>query len=208
MISFIKNLIKRSTVSNINDDTGNFCTAQVKWGSNKVSNVEVILPYGLSSCAPLGSLALMFNVFGQESNQAAIINYPPKRFKRLKPGEVAIGNFLTKSVIKFLENGDIEITGLNNQNITIAGDVNLTVNGNINATIGGTLTANITGNTTITSPVTQLNGALQVTGEITAFSGTGSAITFTGIETKYNSHHHTVTGGIGSSTSTPSNTLP
>ncbi len=224
VFTFIRNLIKRGTVTRETDDSGQFSVAQVKWISEKVGNVEVVYPYGMSGYSPVGSLALMFNVMGQESNRAAIINNPNIRFKDLKPGEVAVGNFLTRSRVKFLENGDIEIVATNDQNITVTGDSNLTVGGNttitttgnttinttgnMSSTIGGTLTANVTGNTNITSPVVTITGALNVTGEITAFSGLGSEITFTDIVNKYNVHTHNENDNAPAPTNAPNNTLP
>jgi len=223
--TFVRNLIKRGTVSRDTADTNQFAFAQVKWASDKVSNVQVIHPYGVYSYAPIGSLALMFNVMGQEDNIAAIIDNPKTRFKGLKSGEVVCGNPVTLSYVKFLENGDIEIIGKNNQNITITGDSNLTVGGNttitttgnttinstgnMSATVGGTLQANVTGNTTITSPTITVNGTLRVTGEITAFYGTGTALSFTTLESKYNAHLHT-SSTAGNPTSAPlsPNTLP
>jgi phage gp45-like len=233
IITFVRNMIKRGTVSRQTADSGQFAAAQVKWASDKVGNVEVIHSYGFSSYAPVGSLALMFSVMGQESNRAAIINDPKIRFKDLKPGEVAVGNFLTRSRVKFLENGDIEIFAANDQNITITGDSNLTVggnttitttgntvidttgnttinsDGNVSSTIGGTLTANVTGNTSITSPVLTLTGELRVTGEITGYYGTGSSMSFTNLWTKYNAHTHTsATAGSPTSATLSPNTLP
>lgn len=216
MLRHIRNMIKRAVVSLNPADTGQYAISQVKWSStNTASNVQVITPYGHYYVAPTGSLALMFNVMGQEENRAAIIDDPANRFKDLKPGEVAVGSPKTRSVIKFLENGDIEITGKANQNINITGNVNLTVGGNITvnatgnmtSTIGGTLTANVTGNTTITSPLVTIDGELRVTGQVSAFFGTGNEINFTDIETKYNDHKHTE-NDVGGLTSVPNNTLP
>jgi phage gp45-like len=192
MIRHIRNMIKRAVVSLNPADTGQYPVAQVKWSSNdKAANVQVITPYGFYSVAPANSLALMFSVMGQEENRAAIIDDPANRFKDLKPGEVAVGNPETKSVVKFLENGDIEVTGKSDININITGDVNVTA----------------TGNTTITSPIVTVNGALRVTGEITAFYGLAAEINFTDIETKYNLHKHTEFD-VGGLTSVPNNTLP
>lgn len=225
-------MIKRAVVTLNPADTGQIPVAQVQWSSsNTTNNVQVITPYGFYSVAPTGSLALMFNVMGQEENRAAIIDNPKGRFKNLKPTEVAVGNPLTESVIKFLENGDIEVTGKADQNINITGSVNLTVGGDVNvtttgnttvittgnttidstgnmsSTIGGTLTANVTGNTNITSPIVTVTGALKVTGDVTAFSGLGGEITFSDIVTKYNVHTH-ISATAGSPSSTSSNTLP
>lgn len=212
---FIRNLIKRGTVSNSLPDTGAFPVAQVKWASDKVGNVEVLAPYGYSYNPPVGSLALMLSVLGHEENRAAIINAPTKRLRKLQPGEVAIGNWEAKSFIKFWNNGDIEISCKGNQNITISGDCNLTVNGNVNlnssgnvsATVGGSMTANITGNTEITSPTVKITGALNVTGEVTALFGTPAAVTFSGIVSKYNSHTH-ISAAPGNATSAPTPLLP
>lgn len=216
MLRLIRNMIKRTVVALNLPDTGQMPVTQVTWSSfNTTNNVQVITPYGFYSVAPVGSMALMFNIMGQEENRAAILDNPKGRFKNLKPTEVAVGNPKTTSVIKFLENGDIEITGKADQNINITGNVNLTVGGNITvnvtgdmtSTIGGTLTADVTGNTTITSPIVKVDGTLQVTGEISAFFGTGNEINFTDIETKYNNHKHTEFD-VGGLTSVPNNTLP
>ena len=225
----IFNLIKRTLVSRKTADSGQFPVAQVSW-NGKVGDIEVIYPYGLSGNLPIDSLVLTFNVNGQEENRAGIGNTPKRRFKNLKEGEVAVGNPLTKSVIKFLENGDIEITGTNNQNINITGDVNLTVGGNLNitttgnttitttgnttidstgnmsSTIGGTLTANVTGNTSLTSPVTTITGELRVTGEITAFFG-GTPITMTDIKTTFNAHTHNENDAAPAPTAGPNSSI-
>lgn len=204
------NLIKRAVVSRKTADTGQFPAAQVTW-NGKVADINVITPYGLYHNLPTDSLVLTFNVLGQEENLAGIGNTPKRRFKNLQEGEVAIGNPLTGSVVKFLENGDIEVTGKNNQNVNITGNVNLVVGGNVNitttgnttidstgnmsSTIGGTLTANVTGNTSITSPLVAITGNLTVTGtigaggEITALT-TGTPITMSNIKSTYNTHDH------------------
>ena len=223
ILTFIKNLIKRGTVSRKTEDSGDYSIAQIKWMSKKVGNVEVLHPYGMSSYAPVGSLALMFNIMGQEANRAAIVNDPKRRFKDLKEGEVAIGNFLTRSYVKFLENGDIEIVTTNNQNITVTGDSNLTVAGSANitstgnatitsdahvvVTATGTVGITSTGNTTLTAPITTIDGALRVTGEITADYGGIDEISFTDIITKYNLHTH-ISATAGNPSSVASNTLP
>lgn len=222
--SKISNLVKRAAVTLVGKDSGQFAGAQVKWMRDKVATTEVVHPYGLSSNAPLNSLALMFNVMGQEENRAAIIYDPKNRFKNLKSGEVALGNFVTKSVIKFLENGDIEITGLNDQNIAITGDTNVTIGGNstvaitgnntvtvggnssldvtgdADITVGGSTTIDSTGNIDITAPVVNVTGELRVTGEVTAFYALGSELSFSDIRTKYNIHYHTAQGEFANTT--------
>lgn len=264
MLRLIRSMIKRGLVTLNPADMGQYPVVQVRWSSNDTANnVHVITPYGYYSVAPVGALATMFNVMGQEENRLAIVDDPKGRFKGLKPGEAVVGSPKTGSKVHFKENGDIEVTGKANQNINITGDVNLTVGGNVNiivtgnstitttgdstvnttgnilvdttgnttintggntkidttgtttidstgnmsSTIGGTLVANVTGNTTITSPIVKVNGALNVTGEITAFSGLANEINFTDVETKYNNHKHTEFD-VGGLTSVPNNTLP
>lgn len=226
----LRNLIKRGVVSNNIPDAGPFSRAQVKWGSDKVGNVEVLTPWGFQSVAPIGSLALMISVFGQEENRVAIINNPQKRLRGLKPGEVAVGAWNSKSYVKWLANGDIEVVCAHDQNVvikndynqtvkgdstvkvtgdgtvTITGDYTINVTGNTIINASGDFSANVTGNATITAPIVQIDGQLKVSGEITAFS-TGSAITFTDIENKYNVHTH-ISSTPGSPTSAPNNSLP
>ena len=196
--SKVSNLIKRAVVTLTNKDSGQFAATQVKWMRDKVAITEVVHPYGLSSNAPVNSLALMFNVMGQEENRAAIVYDPKNRFKNLKEGEVALGNFVTRSVIKFLENGDIEITGIADQNVTLTGDMNVTVGGDVNL--------ESTGNVNITAPIVNIDGELRVTGEVTAYYGLGTELSFSDIRTKYIVHYHTAQGEFADTTD-PNNVL-
>lgn len=230
LYSKISNLVKRAAVTLTNKDSGQFAATQVKWMRDKVAITEVVHPYGLSSNAPVDSFALMFNVMGQEENRAAIVYDPKNRFKNLKSGEVALGNFVTKSVIKFLENGDIDITGFNDQNITITGNNNVTIGGNntvaitgndsvtitgdstlnitgdADITVGGSTTIDSTGDIGITAPVTNITGELRVTGEVSAFYGLGTELSFSDIRTTYNVHQHTAQGEFADTT-VPNNNL-
>lgn len=104
----ITNIIKRAFITLAGGDNDKFQTTQINY-LGKVADMEVIYPYGLCGNPPAGSLVLLFNVQGQEENKAGIANLPNQRFKNLKPGEVVLGNYLTGSYIKFLENGDIEM---------------------------------------------------------------------------------------------------
>lgn len=197
------NLIKRTIVSRKTADTGQVPVSQVKW-NGKTANIEVIWPYGLAGNLPVDSIVLTFNVMGQEENKAGIGNTPKTRFKNLEAGEVAVGNPVTGSVVKFLENGDIEVTCKNDQNVTITGDSNVTVGGDVNLTITGDVNVTATGNVNVTSPLTTITGALAVTGDITAFSS-GSAIAMSAIKSTFNTHTHQEfdVGGQTGQTGTP-----
>lgn len=194
----VVNLVKRCYVSRVGNNQQRYQTTQVSY-LNKTANVEVVYPYGLSGNPPLNSLGLMFNVQGQEENRAAIFNLPSKRVRNLKEGEVAVSNYLTESRVVFKENGDIEVTGNNNQ------IVNITQNSEI--TVGGDVTINVTGNVDLTSNFTtinndvQINGNLDISGSATMGSGSGSqsAVATVGDEVEVE-----VTGGSSAGTYTGS----
>ena len=152
------NMIKRALTSLPIKDNTDFQTSQVRY-LGKTAQIELVYPYGLCSSPPTGSMVLMFNIQGQEENRAGMANLTRQRFKNLKEGEVAVGNYLTGSVVKFLENGDIEVTGTNDINLTVAGTTNLTSTGAVSikgdVTITGDLT--VTGDTALGAIVTADN---------------------------------------------------
>lgn len=116
-----------------------FRKARVK-GLGKESTVHVIYPYGLTANVPEGALCVSWQVSGQESDRAAIADFPQSRPKNLEPGEVVVSNYLTGSEVRFKKNGDIAITAAGDidmtaTNVLINGDVaitgtNVTHNGN------------------------------------------------------------------------------
>lgn len=171
----VVNMVKRSLTTLPVNDTTEFQTGQVTYLGN-TAQIELVYPYGLCSSPPLGSLVLMFNIQGQEENRAGMANLTRQRFKNLKEGEVAIGNYLTGSVVKFLENGDIEVTGTSDLNLTIVGAVSITaptVSITSDVTITGDLT--VTGDTAlgaiVTADTTNI-GNTHVHGDVT--SGTSA----------------------------------
>ena len=145
----IVSLIKRAYITFVGNDDEQFQVTQINY-LNKTTNMEVINPYGLCSNPPRNSLVLLFNVQGQEENRAGIANLPQQRFKNLKEGEVALGNYLTKTVIKFSENGDLEIFSASNCNVNVTGTTNL-----------------VSPQTNITGEI-QVNGNINVTGDVVA----------------------------------------
>lgn len=237
--SFVRNMIKRATITRDIVDKGPFLGGQAAWASEKSGDIEIVEPWGFHSVPPIGSIALMLSVLGHEENRAAFVNDPTKRLRGLKPGEVAVGNWPARSYIKFLNNGDIQITGSNNAVITLTKDMNLTVKGDTNinitgnnnititgnnvinvsgdttinssgdlsATVGGDLSVDVSGDAEITAPVLKVNGAIDVTGDITALFGTANQITFSDLIMKYNAHRHTAQGATAITT-IPDNQLP
>jgi phage gp45-like len=133
MERMIKNLIKRGILTLVLPDNAPATGAQVV-SLGDTTDTETVYPYGLSANAPAGSEAILFNIMGDESNKVALIYSPQTRFSNLQAGEVAVGNQIIKSHIKFDQNGNIEIVAPKDLNVTITGNVNLIVNGNVNVT--------------------------------------------------------------------------
>lgn len=108
LINKISNIVKRAVVTKSGgDDQGSHTCHCSFLGKDTV--VEQIYPYGMSANAPVGCVVLSFSVGGNEANQAGIPYSQQIRFSGLKSGEVVFGNPLSRSYIKFDEDGNIEI---------------------------------------------------------------------------------------------------
>ena len=159
------NLIKRGILTLSSKDDANFQIVQVTY-LGKTQNVEVVTPYGLYSNPKEQSVALLFNVNGQEENMSAILYNPYNRFKNLKTGEVIIGNPEASTKIYFQENGDINIESTGNVNINSSNSVN--INGDIEPLVRGTAMATLfnlhthTETGVTTTPPIQSMGAAEV----------------------------------------------
>lgn len=176
VINNITGMIKRAYITLVGSDKDKFQTTQVNY-LDKTADIEVIYPYGLCGNPPKNSIVLLFNVQAQEENRAGICNLPNKRFKDLKEGEVVVGNYLTGSYVKFLENGDVKLLSKNKYTIIVEESADIEVENNANIKVKGktTLTSN---QTEINSPTT-INGNLTVNGDITSGSTSISGGTIT-----------------------------
>ena len=105
----ITNMTRRCVLTKTTKDENNYQVVQVQY-LGKIANVEALSLYGFSCNPPVGSTGTMWTVLGDEENRLAFFNLPQKRFKNLKPGEVQHGNPLTRSSIKYDEEGNITIT--------------------------------------------------------------------------------------------------
>ena len=201
LLSTLKDLIKRATVTKGGADDGQFNIQQVTY-LGKVADCEIIFPYGMSANLPKDALLVMFNVNANEQNRAGIGTLPNERKKNLEPGEVAFFHPLTKSFIYFRNSGDIDIdtstaekfivsegefegsqfsedfnlfTAENqigaNINIT-CNDANLTCN-NLNVTASQSVTIAATENAIITCDVASLTAGTSTTFDtpIATFTG-------------------------------------
>jgi len=142
--SKVMNLIKFSGVTLVLKDDRKFSRAQVTY-LGQTSDVTTMYPYGIYANAPIGSLALMFNIQGDEANKIAILEHYESRFKGLLSGEVIHGNPISGSHVKYAANGDVILTVKGEYIINIDQDYNLTMGGNHNV-LGNEFTGVYTGN--------------------------------------------------------------
>lgn len=172
LITAIKNTIKRVVTTAPVKDTGDYPIVQVKY-FNRTAFIELLMPYGISSSPPVGSLGSSLNVMGQEENRVGIISAGKRRFSNLKEGEVAVGNYVTRARIYFKENGDIDLFTPNN----------------LTGVIEGSMTMSITGEVTINAPLVTINGDVRVSGDL--IDNYGSNTNNLGdMRAIYNTHEH------------------
>lgn len=171
----ISNLVKRAFITQVVNDSSDYQSTQVSY-LGKVSNAQMIYPYGYNAVPPTNTMVLLFNVLGQEENLAGIPYAVSERFKNLKGGEVVLGSPSTGSYIKFKEDGSIEMYAKNGIKIfTDDGDIDVNAKNNLNMNsltndinfnsakgIGWTATTDSlmtsTGNFTVTATTYTVNG--------------------------------------------------
>lgn len=173
----IRNLIRKSVITNPSKDSGQYQIAQI--GNNsRTYQVRILSNYGHCFNAPIGSTVTAMNISGDDGEKVAIVNLDEQRFRGLAIGEVRDGNFLTRANIYYKANGDIEITAVGNVIINAS---NATVNAD---------------QVDINAPLTTMSGDLEVSGDITAFKGSPNEISLDTFGTTYNSHTHDETGSV------------
>lgn len=145
-------------------------------------------PYGFCSNSPKGSFSVVLAPsYNGEDTKFVISNDHPNRFKNLKEGEVAVGNYETRAEIFFDESGNINVRVPDgNLNADVSGNLTAEIGGSATVNVTGSLTADVDGGATITTPNLTVNGNLSVNGNF-SFSGTGSGA---------GSNPMTISGGI------------
>lgn len=124
LLTMIKNAFKIAKLLSV-DDSQDLRFGQVSM-LGKEQKVMIFSPYGLMYNPPENSLALIWSQQGQESNGVAMADDPKNRtLKDLKPGEVALGNYLTGNYIKFDKDGLCTIIA-EDLNIQITNDITIT----------------------------------------------------------------------------------
>lgn len=153
---------KIAKTTNVSKDTNDFPTIQITY-LERVSDAVVVNSYGNHCNPPLGTVGLQICTNGDEASKFFIPLSASSRPKGLKEGEFVTGNFKVGSIIKFDEQGNVDIT--------CKKDLTANVEGNLNTVVNGAMTANITGNSDITCPQTTINGNVIINGNLTV-SGT------------------------------------
>lgn len=148
MILKLKNMIRFGRVTRPGKDNGADTISQVE-SMGRAVNVTMLYPYGISANAPENSTVLIFAAGGSAQNMAALAMFPENRKPDLKPGEIAIGNMLSKALVFFKEDGEIEIkTGTSIVTVKKDGAIRCeTAGGFFELAEGGQL--NVNGNLTV-----------------------------------------------------------
>lgn len=107
--SWIQNLIRRAVLSLVLPQINGFYQAQFT-AMGKTFNAELLTPYGFYSMPPIGALSITFAIQGNEDNLVAIAYDPSTSVTGLMPGEVAVGNPITKSMIKFSLDNSVNVS--------------------------------------------------------------------------------------------------
>jgi phage gp45-like len=186
----VSNYIKKVYVSLSGQDSGDYSNAQITY-YGKTTYSQTLYPYGISANAPSNTLGLSFNLSGQEENLMVIPYAAKERFKNLKSGEVVFGSPAIGSYVKFLANGDIEISSKNKVIITAASDINITTTGNLN------INAN---KVTISADIEQIGNTFKTNAKVDLGAG-GEAIARKGDEVTVGGNTGTITGGSSNNTS-------
>ena len=170
----LQNLVKKGLVSReTKSDSGDYLNMQII-SLGKVTDAQVIFPYGMNAVPPKDTMGLCFNVMGMEDMVYFLPFAMTERFKNLKSGEVKSGSQKTQNFIYFKSDGSILIESKDKLDITAQGDVNLTTTGKIDI--------KATGNVNIDAPQTNLG----VGGKKIALDGDailGGVVVATGINT-------------------------
>ena len=158
------------------DNESKFYVQQVEY-TEKPADSLMIFPYGIHANVPADAFGIMFSIQENPDNRGTIA-WTPKNRPDLVDGEVAFYHPPTKAFLIWKTNGDLDIETGNSG----VGQINIK-SGNINIESGD---ITVTGDdVAITSPLTKINGNLEVTGS----TALGPIVTSNGIDIS-SSHTH------------------
>lgn len=162
----------------LNRITNNGKIFQGQFFGKTKTKIRSITPYGFFCHPPKNSQLIVMKSINESFYAIA---FQDSSIPSLKENEVAIGNFVDGSIIKFDENGNINITCTGNQTITVNGNCTVNVTGNASITAAN-ISATATTAATVTAPTTNIVAAtaVNITSPLTTITG---ALTVTGITT-------------------------
>ncbi len=160
---------------------------------------------------PINGQAIVLAASGRGSDPIAMCDHPLGRFKGLKEYEVQVGNYDTRSNVKFAENGNVELSISQEGNLVVTvanGDVEVVTSGDISVTSeegdlsiqvrSGGVTLESSGDVDVTAPTVNITGNLTISGTVTAM---GDVVA--GSRVSLISHVHAGVQSGGSSTAPP-----
>lgn len=128
----LKNLIKKGYVSReTSSDSGDYLNMQITT-LGKITNAQVIFPYGMNAMPPAKTLGLCFSVLGSEDMIYFIPFAMNDRFKNLKTGEVKSGSQKYQNFVYFKEDGSILIESKGKIDIKSSGTIDIKATGDVN----------------------------------------------------------------------------
>ena len=122
--------MRQAVTTNILDDSKDIARVQVEFMGNTIDNVVVLEQKGTHSIPPKGTPCAVFQI--GDNQHFAFMFENKQRPKDLKDTERAEGNFEAGCMIKYRENGDIEILNKQGATITLNSDGEVIVNGGSN----------------------------------------------------------------------------
>jgi hypothetical protein len=100
ILNKIANLAKRAVITKTNDDSKNVAYCQISY-LDRVRNMVLMYPYGMSAQAPVGNIVMHWAIGGNEANLIGVPYSQQGRFQGLKDGEVVFGSPVTGSYTKY-----------------------------------------------------------------------------------------------------------
>lgn len=146
--------MRQGITTNKIDDSKEIPRVQVEFDGNTVDNMVLIEPKGEHSIPPKGTNCLVLQV--SENQYFILPNDNKNRPKDLKDTEKATGNFEAGCMIKYRNNGDIEIFNKQGASVTLNSSGEVVVNAGSNNAVQYQAM-----NTFIQSFVSQVNAELQ-----------------------------------------------
>lgn len=132
------NLVKLAVTTGIetSNNDSQFPIQQIEY-LGKVADCLIVFPYGQFSRLPKDQLLVVLSIGAEEENRVAMGSGDPADRPEIEQGEMVYFHPLSKTFLKFKNNGELEIDSKGDLNITVVGDCNITPSGIVNLGSGG-----------------------------------------------------------------------